>query len=57
MQTATEDRLRTASTGALIDTVIRLTNMIRNAKTADRMADLRAQRDIVRAELLRRTGE
>ena len=52
----TEQRLRSASTAALVDVVVRLTNMIRNARTADRMADLRAERDMVKAELIRRTG-
>ena len=47
--------LHRTSTSALIDGIIRLTNMVRNARTADDMADRRAHRDIIKAELIRRT--
>ena len=47
--------LHAYSVETLVDGIIRLTNMVRNARTADDMADRRAHRDIIKAELIRRT--
>jgi hypothetical protein len=67
-ETPAADALATASPEALIDAVIRLTHAIHSdgmregGTLRDRQsreahtADLRAQRDLARAELLRRAG-
>lgn len=59
--TLTPDLLRTVSDSTLIDGIIRLTHRIEASSRAryaelDRTADLRAQRDLIRTELLRRLG-
>lgn len=50
--------LERASTGALIDTLIILTHRIEDAKTRrpDNLPALRRQRDIARAEIMRRAS-
>jgi hypothetical protein len=48
--------LRATSTDALLDSIIRLTHRIHEAP-AHHVTDLRAQRDLIRAEILRRTGD
>lgn len=65
-RTLADTALRTASTEALIDTIVRLTHAIHSANMREggtpkdrdtreqQTADLRAQRDLARGEVLRR---
>lgn len=59
MTTEARDTLRATSTGALLDTLIQLTHRIHESpfRNPEHTADLRAQRDLIRAEILRRTGD
>lgn len=45
------------STDKLLDAIIQLTHRIHGTEDSARADSLRAQRDMVRAEVLRRTGE
>jgi hypothetical protein len=49
------DALLTASDDCLLDAMLRLTHKV-HALTEDEAEGLRAQRDLVRAEVLRRMG-
>jgi hypothetical protein len=58
VQEEAQAALRATSTDALLDTFAALTHRMHQAQTGrENEHTLRAQRDLIRAEILRRTGD